>query len=181
MKIPPLEIPATQERPDALPTESETFYRTALLSKLLAMETSPLDSTQNTIQTLNCTDISSIALNTNTTTLSKQQKRTFNLSKILQNSVYPEECTQNDNLINASVIQNHLSGNSSLEQTMLMFSNEAQSGDKVVESKINDEEDVFLDDTIVDEELILSLTQKPNRTIQNQEHEQFIPMDATCK
>ena len=142
------------------------------------METSPLDSTQNTNQTLNLTDISSIALNTNNTVLSKQQKRTFNLTKILQNSVYPEECTQNDNLINASVIQNHLSSNSSLEQSLLLCSNEEQNLDK---RKINDEESVFLDDTIVDEELVLSLTHNQNHAAQNQVQEEFIPMNVTRK
>ena len=161
-----------------MPTESETFYRTALLSKLLTMETLPLDSTQSTNQTLNFTDITSIALNSNNTILSKQQKRTFNLTKILQNSVYPEECTQNHNLVNASVIQNHLSSNSSLEQSLLLCSNEEQNVDK---PKIYDEESVFLDNTIVDEELVLSLTHKQNHATQNQEQEEYVPMNVTRK
>ncbi|XP_023293724.2 DNA polymerase zeta catalytic subunit isoform X1 [Lucilia cuprina] len=173
--IPRLEIPATQERPDIQPTESEIFYRTALLSKLLAMETSILETTQISNQTLNSSLVSNVTLNPSNTSLnSKQQKRTFNLTKILQNSVYPEECTQNDNLINASVIPNHLNNTSIFEQSLMAKSNETKEQEII---KTAEDESVFLEDTIVDEELVLSLTQQQNRPTE----EEHVPMNVTLR
>ncbi|XP_065368468.1 DNA polymerase zeta catalytic subunit [Calliphora vicina] len=172
--IPPLEIPSTQERPDVQPTESEIFYRTALLSKLLAMETTMLESTQISNQTLNSSNISNITLNPSNISLNKQQKRTFNLTKILQNSVYPEECTQNDNLINASVVPNHLSNTSIFEQSLMINSNETKEPET---QTVPEDESVFLEDTIVDEELVLSLTQGQNQ----QAEPQHVPMNVTLR
>lgn len=139
------------------------------------MDTSLLEATQISNQTLNSSNISNITFNPSNTTVNKQQKRTFNLSKILQNSVYPEECSQNDNLINASVIPNHLNNNSIFEQSiMAMNSNEKQEPDK---QEVTEDESVFLEDTIVDEELVLSLTQNQNL---NKTQEQHVPLNATC-
>lgn len=173
LQIPPLEIPATQERPNVQTTESEIFYRTALLSKLLAMETSILEATQISNQTLNSSNISNTTLNPSNISLNKQAKRTFNLTKLLQNSVYPEECSQNDNLINASVIPNHLSNNSLFEQSLSMNSNGKKEQGK---DQITEDESLFLEDTIVDEELVLSITQ-----YQHHKLEQHVPLNATCK
>ncbi|KAM7346127.1 DNA polymerase zeta catalytic subunit [Cochliomyia hominivorax] len=176
--IPALEVPPTQERPEVQPTESEIFYRTALLSKLLAMETSLLETTQISNQSLNSSNISNITLNPINTSIIKPQKRTFNLTKILQNSVYPEECSQNDNLINASFIPNHLSNHNLFEQSLsLTNANEKKEPDKNAITTPQDES-VFLEDTIVDEELVLSLTQNQN---QNQTIEQHVPLNATLR
>lgn len=138
------------------------------------METSVLESTQISNQTLNSSNISNITLNPSNISLNKQQKRTFNLTKILQNSVYPEECTQNDNLINASVVPNHLSNTSFFEQSLMINSNETKEPEN---QNVPEDESIFLEDTIVDEELVLSLTQGQN---QKAEH-QHVPMNVTCK
>lgn len=148
----------------------------------MALETSSLESSEITDQTINCT-LSSNTTNISTTTHHthnislKAQKRTFNLTKILQNSVYPEECSQHDNLINASVIQNHLTNNNIFQQSMIYGSSEES---KVMEEPqmTPEDESVFLDNTIIDEELVLSLTQNHHTQQQQTQH---VPMNATCK
>uniref|UniRef100_A0A1I8QAE6 DNA polymerase zeta catalytic subunit n=1 Tax=Stomoxys calcitrans TaxID=35570 RepID=A0A1I8QAE6_STOCA len=173
--IPALEVPATQDRPNIYPTESETFYRTALLSKLLALETSALENTQLTDQTINCTlqsnatNASNINLNLSLAT-AKQQKRTFNLTKMLQNSVYPEECSQKDNLINASFVANHLSNNNAFQQSLSLDLTSLESDGT---AKLAEDESIFLEETIVDEELVLNLTQSQNK--------QHVPHNATLR
>ncbi|XP_073844954.1 DNA polymerase zeta catalytic subunit [Musca autumnalis] len=159
--IPALEVPPTQERPIAYPTESEVFYRTALVSKLIALENSIMETTQSlSDQTINCTqqsNMSNITLNTSLN-VTRQQKRTFNLTKMLQNAVYPEECSQeSENLINASFVENHLSSNNVFQQSL--SNKELLDLTKADGEKLSEDESVFLEDTIVDEDLVLSLTQ----------------------
>jgi len=130
--------------------ESDVFYRTALESKLLSLE-----QTLSADQTLaDQTQVSHVNVTLQTSV--KEQRRTFNLQKLLANLVYPEECSQEaqQQLVNASFIQNHLSGSGSLQSFV-----------QDVERK--EEEDAYLDDTLIDEQLILS--QGP------------MPHDATCK
>lgn len=143
-----LQVPPTQERSNVEIAESHNFYRAALESKLLS-----LDQTVSGEQTLaDQTQISNINITLQTSV--KEQRRQFNLQKLLVNAVYPEECSQDaqQQLINASAIQNHLSGSGSAH------------------SLVRDEEDdaAFLDDTLVDEEL-------------QQQANGPVPHDATCK
>ncbi|XP_037953294.1 DNA polymerase zeta catalytic subunit [Teleopsis dalmanni] len=147
-EIPPLKVPDTQERPFVQIAESDAFYRAGLFSKLIPLEMSTSDQTIN----------STIASSLSTTILNKpeisqkEQKRTFNLKKLIANAVYPEECSQNDNLINASYIENHLPNNSIFKANSDDFNQELL-------PDANNSENVFLEETLVDEELILNLTQ----------------------
>ncbi|XP_017012504.2 DNA polymerase zeta catalytic subunit isoform X1 [Drosophila takahashii] len=138
--VPVLQLPPTQERHQVEVAESDVFYRTALESKLMTLE-------QSTISEQTLSDQTTLANATMQTTLpgSREQRRTFNLQKLLANAVYPEECSQDQQqlLVNASFIQNHVTcGN----------------GNNVSLSTPKNESD-YMDDTLVDEELILSLTQ----------------------
>lgn len=172
MQIPALEVPPTQERPIAYPTESEVFYRTALVSKLIALENSILETTQLTDQTINCTqqsNVSNMTMNTSLN-LTRQQKRTFNLTKMMENAVYPEECSDgSENLINASFVENHLSNNNVFQQSI--SNKELLDLTRADSEKLSEDESIFMDETIVDEELVLSLTQS----------QQHVPHNATCK
>ncbi|XP_067630621.1 DNA polymerase zeta catalytic subunit isoform X2 [Eurosta solidaginis] len=140
-KVPTPEIPVSQERPDLLPTESEIFHRTALLSKLMDLDLSAKISDTTVDQSLN-SNLASFALDEST---GKDRRRTFNLSKIIGNAIYPEECTTNENLIDASFIENHVSNNSS---STLKAGKTSSTVDGVERG-----DSIFWDDTIVDEEL----------------------------
>ncbi|XP_055919384.1 DNA polymerase zeta catalytic subunit isoform X2 [Eupeodes corollae] len=147
--IPPLAIPPSQERPDVKPTNSEDFYRVALLSKLQQLE-NPADETMNeTIETIKF--------------VTTEKKKTFNLSKLLINAVYPEECTQDDLLTNASVIDNHFPSGSLLDS-----SNRFSKSPSTQES-----DNSFMDETIVDEDLIRCLSQPDyaNKTLREEDME----------
>lgn len=145
-----LQVPPTQERPNVEIAESDNFYRAALESKLLSLEQTV--SGEQTIA--DQTQISNINITLQTS--AKEQRRQFNLRKLLVNAVYPEECSQDaqQQLVNASVIQNHLSGSGSAHS--------------LVRDAENEDEAAFLDDTLVDEELL----QQANGPV---------PHDATCK
>ncbi|KAH8290298.1 hypothetical protein KR054_001671 [Drosophila jambulina] len=140
--VPELKLPETQERLLVERAESDIFYRTALESKLMTLEQSTLSE-----QTL--ADQTSVANVTMQTTLptSKEQRRTWNLQKLLANAVYPEECSQDQqqHLVNASFIQNHVACSSG-------------SGSNVSLPIARDDSE-YMDATLVDEELILSLSQ----------------------
>ncbi|XP_034475797.1 DNA polymerase zeta catalytic subunit [Drosophila innubila] len=143
--IPVLEVPPTQERPHVEIAESDVFYRTALESKLLSLE-----QTLSADQTLvDQTQVSHVNVTLQTSV--KEQRRTFNLQKLLVNLVYPEECSQEaqQQLVNASFILNHLSGSGSLQSFV-----------QDVERK--EEVDAYLDDTLIDEQLILSQGPMPH-------------------
>ncbi|XP_017025136.1 DNA polymerase zeta catalytic subunit isoform X1 [Drosophila kikkawai] len=152
--VPELKLPETQERLLVERAESDIFYRTALESKLMTLEQSTLSD-----QTLS--DQTSVANVTMQTTLpsSKEQRRTWNLQKLLANAVYPEECSQDQQqlLVNASFIQNHVACSSG-------------SGSNVSLPVAKDDSEC-MDATLVDEELILSLSQPHGA----------IPHDATLR
>ncbi|XP_030377595.1 DNA polymerase zeta catalytic subunit [Scaptodrosophila lebanonensis] len=146
--LPPLELPPTQPRTLVEPAESDIFYRTALQSKLLALEQSVTSGSgpQTSDLTLDSTiqaQVSNLTLHTSLpiqNASAKEQRRTFNLQKLLANSVYPEECTQaQKQLVNASFIQNHVSNSSN---SSILSISHAQNDDTA-----------YLDDTLVDEEL----------------------------
>ncbi|XP_064541449.1 DNA polymerase zeta catalytic subunit isoform X2 [Drosophila montana] len=146
--LPVLQVPPTQERPNVEVAESDSFYRAALESKLLSLE-----QTLSSDQTLS--DQTQIShANVTLQTSAKEQRRQFNLQKLLVNAVYPDECTQDAQqlLMNASVIQNHLSGSGSLQSLVPDVANS---------------EAAFLDDTLVDEQLM--------------ETEGPVPHDATLR
>ncbi|EDW31663.1 GL10839 [Drosophila persimilis] len=140
--IPVLQLPPTQPRLHVEVAESDVFYRTALESKLLTLEQSTLSD-----QTLS--DQTHLGNSTMQTTLpnSKEQRRTFNLQKLMANAVYPEECSQDQQqqLVNASFIQNHVASSSN--------------GSLFGASFAEKDESACMDETLVDEELVLSLTQ----------------------
>lgn len=152
-QVPELKLPETQERNLVEIAESDVFYRTALESKLMTLE-------QSTMSEQTLADQTSLANATMQTTIvpptSKEQRRTWNLQKLLANTVYPEECSQDQqqHLVNASFIQNHVT---------------CSSGSSVSLPVARDDSEC-LDETLVDEELILSLSQPHGA----------MPHDATC-
>ncbi|ALC40814.1 mus205 [Drosophila busckii] len=167
--LPVLQVPPTQERPHVEVAESDNFYRAALESKLISLE-----QTLSEEQTLS--DVTSVS-NANITlqTSAKEQRRKFNLQKLLVNAVYPEECSQEaqQSLVNASFIQNHLTGSGSVQS-------------------IEPEQD-FLDETLIDEQLIagpvpheaslreqdLELLNVLAELEQQNEHETHIDLDSS--
>ena len=169
-----MEIPAREERPFATPADSEMFYRTALLGKLLSsLETSlsGVNETNISNQTLNLTQQTNASnmtlLNTSLPQNSREEKRTFSLKKLLANAVYPEECSQHNTLVNASFIENHLSNQSIFKNTIVKNGPES---DYNSENTLTGSDADFLNDTVVDEELVMNLTQS-----------QHVPLNASCK
>ncbi|BFG04302.1 DNA polymerase zeta catalytic subunit [Drosophila madeirensis] len=152
--IPVLQLPPTQPRLHVEVAESDVFYRTALESKLFTLE-------QSTMSDQTLSDQTHLGNATMQTTLpsSKEQRRTYNLQKLMANAVYPEECSQDQQqlLVNASFIQNHVASSS----------NGSFSGASFAEK----DESAYLDETLVDEELVLSLTQPHGA----------VPHDATLR
>uniref|UniRef100_A0A1B0A7J0 DNA polymerase zeta catalytic subunit n=1 Tax=Glossina pallidipes TaxID=7398 RepID=A0A1B0A7J0_GLOPL len=147
-EIPSLEVPPPQYRPLVRITENEEFYRTALLSKLMSSSSISSSGSTLTDQTSN-----SVLLN-NTSVVVNSDKRKFNLSKLVQNAVYPEECTQPDNIINASFLENHLSNHNIFEERLT-----ANNLKKLHTIDEEEEQNVNLDDTVIDEKLLMNLTQ----------------------
>ncbi|XP_017108394.2 DNA polymerase zeta catalytic subunit [Drosophila bipectinata] len=144
LAVPILQLPPTQERTEVEIAESDVFYRTALESKLLTMD-------QSTMSDQTLSDQTHIGNVTAQTTLptTKEHRRTFNLQKLLANAVYPEECSQDQQqqLINASFIQNHVACSNNSNISILT----------TPDPELDESEN--MDETLVDEELILSLTQ----------------------
>ncbi|KAH8413614.1 hypothetical protein KR222_002011 [Zaprionus bogoriensis] len=148
--LPVLQVPPTQERPNIEIAESDIFYRSALESKLMTLE-----HTLSGDQTLS--DQTSVSTaNVTLQTSAKEQRRMFNLQKLLVNAVYPEECTQEaqQQLVDASFIQNHVATGGSYSQ-------------KEEQQQEANDEAAFLDDTLIDEQL--QQTQGP------------LPLDATLR
>lgn len=145
----PPAVPLPEDRPDAHSTESENFYLEALITKTKQLrELNETDSNES---------IATSCLNGSVTHNSEATKKTFNLKQFLSNSVYPAECSPNDDVLNASHILNHTSQTfGSLDSTFKPNSSKAWQMESV------------LNETIVDEDIILSLTQKPSA-------------DETCK
>lgn len=136
----PIEMPASQERLNIPITESDFMYRQIILQKLKDLQSSD-DTIMNSSSFMNSTNTEN------------PSKRKFNLQSILNNAVYPAECSQDvGNLLDASIIQNHIvSSNRSLFSQNLMSSNEG-------ETDVN----FNLDESIVDETIALSLSQRPS-------------------
>lgn len=135
-QTPPLEIPITTQESTKLcqPTESEIFYRQALVNKL---------------QQLNDSIVSSDEQNSETTLiLPDRTNRKFNLNAYLSQLVYPAECLNenSETLLNASYIVDHLSSEL----------NGKRGGRKSSSNRL-------ADISVVDEEMVLNLSQKVTR------------------
>lgn len=140
-------VPLPEDRPDAHSTESEHFYLEALVTKIKQLsELNETDSNET---------ISTSCLNGSVTHSSGDAKKTFNLKQFLSNSVYPAECSPNNDVLNASHILNHTSQEFGSLTLKPNHSTDWQMGS-------------VLDETIVDEDIILSLSQK-------------LSADETCK
>lgn len=152
----------TQDRGVIPPTDSELFHQAALDRRLEQFatdtpSTQSSDSSRIFDQTLNRSDAN----------------RKFNLNQFLQNSIYPMECSQNEgkssnerqSILNASFQIDHLKSSKPMSHRS---SNDSSS----MRSQQFDP-----NDTVVDEELILNLTQKAsnttllNETLNENEHE----------
>ncbi|XP_011182997.2 DNA polymerase zeta catalytic subunit [Zeugodacus cucurbitae] len=149
-KVPDLALPPTQERCNVQPTESDIFHRTVLQSKLMALELSTTASGSQADQTMNLTLQTSNANFTLLNSGEKDQNHTFNLRKIIGNAIYPEECTPDENLVDASFIENHVSQNAFLLNGSVLQSTATPPISKVPETR---GDSIFLDDTVIDEEL----------------------------
>lgn len=158
-QIPPLEVACSQDRICAKPTESDIFYRAALQSKLSFENqednVSNLTALDSTIASdkVDCYTLIFVTLKVKFSTF---QKTKFNLSKLLMNSVYPGECSQDMNatLANASKIPDHLSNISLFHKTIRPRSKSRTS--------------VSSESSFVDEEMVLSLSQQRQALTVNQ-------------
>lgn len=154
---------SSQDRDLLTQLDSELFHLNALNRRIdLLRAESPSTQSSDSIlfdQTLNRT-----AANAN---------RKFNLNQFLQNSVYPAECDNHSQsgLLDASFLIDHLR---TMKSSDNRNSNESSSS---VNSQQWDSVQFDPNDTFVDEELILNLTQKAsnqtllNETLNENEHE----------
>ncbi|XP_018800849.1 PREDICTED: DNA polymerase zeta catalytic subunit isoform X1 [Bactrocera latifrons] len=153
-KVPDLELPPTQERCNVQPTESDIFHRTVLQSKLMALELAATGNVGQADQSMNLTLQTSSANFTLLNSGDKEQHHTFNLRKIIGNAIYPEECTPDENLVDASFIENHVSQNGFQISSSVIQS----AATPPINEQIADRGDsIFLDDTVVDEEIFSNL------------------------
>lgn len=138
-------------------SESEAFHQTALDRKLDQIRLS--GSSQNTgDESFDTFNQSSAA--------AQVAHRKFNLNQFLQNAVYPAECTpqiakhSNRSMLNASSLIDHMrSSNESTTQ----LRNSLLGTTSNVSLNSTQRSDMDLDETLVDEELVLSLSQKPSQ------------------
>ncbi|XP_055316014.1 DNA polymerase zeta catalytic subunit isoform X2 [Sitodiplosis mosellana] len=151
---------ASQDRDLLTPLDSELFHLAALNRRLEQLRAdSPSTQSSDSIlfdQTLNRSNVN----------------RKFNLNQFLQNSVYPAECenVSQSGLVDASFMIDHL-------RTMKPSENRSSSEMSTVYSQQWDNVQFDPNETFVDEELILNLTQKTsnqtllNETLNENEHE----------
>lgn len=154
---------SSSDRGEVPITESDAFHQTALSKRLefIRLNNASPQSSDSFQQNSQNVSLLEQSLNRN---------RKFNLNQFLQNSVYPAECLDNDSIsdksiLNASYLIDHLRSSK-----QIIGSNESNS--------FNLQNVQFdPDDTIVDEDLVLSLTQKfsntmlMNETLNEEEHE----------
>ena len=134
-----MEIPPNEERPEAKATESDIFYKKGLHKKL--SEPNPSLSLSQSMNT---------TIDTTTAHINVSLKKSkFNLSKFLINSVYPEECSQNEMLVNASLIHDHISSNDSANPERKL-------------NEIQELEENVLDESMIDTDMVVNLTQIEN-------------------
>lgn len=160
-----------QDRGKLPPTDSETFHHAALnrrLEQLAAMsDDDTLTPTSDNSRLLDQTMVN----------------RRFDLNQFLQNSVYPSECTQvnekqptsNQSILDASFLIDHSRAGRSSALSSRMGSTDSPS----VNSGGGGSQPFDPNETFVDEDLILSLTQRSsqlnktltNETLNENEHE----------
>lgn len=151
---------SSQDRDLLAPLDSELFHLTALNRRLEQLRAeSPSTQSSDSIlfeQTLN----------------QSNANRKFNLNQFLQNSIYPAECENisQSGLLDASVMIDHL-------RTMKPSDNRSSSEVSTVSSQQWENVQFDPNETFVDEDLILNLTQKAsnqtilNETLNENEHE----------
>lgn len=164
----PFDIPdSSQNATIGMRTDSEQFHQSALINIIEQMNENNLTLTMNESsfqldeqnqsnlvgQHKNAFEqtVNNINYNNNR---KKAVNKKFNLNQFIQNAVYPAECPSDDDtnqlsgiLLNASHAVNHLSGTTTRSSQHIV-----DLDDTCVSQS--------LDDTIVDEELILNLSQK---------------------
>lgn len=153
----------SQDQNEMAVSESEAFHQTALDRKLDQIRLSVSQNTgDESFDTLN-----------QSSEAAQAARRKFNLNQFLQNSVYPAECTphtvkhSNRSIMNASCLIDHMrsaSQASQLRNSLLGTTTNDVNLSSAQRSSLD------LDETMVDEELVLSLSQKPSqldRTILN--------------
>lgn len=126
--LPRIEVPESQDRPKAMPTDSDRSFREVLRRKLANEH-----SDKSIVESEN----------------SVQSGKKFDLSVLLNNSVYPGTCPKNLRLPEASMVPDHVFGR--------------ESGFTPVE----EDERSFLDSSLINESIVLSLenrSQNPNDT-----------------
>ncbi len=133
-QCPSLEVPAMSQDSSKVcePTESEVFYREALIRKL----DEPNDDSMS---------ITEEQYSERTLLLPDRAKRKFNLNAYLSQLVYPAECTNEnaETMLNASIIIDHLSS--------------AINGKRNIQKQSSNHQ---ADNSIIDEELVMSLSQR---------------------
>lgn len=139
--VPVLEPPPFEMRSDIKLSDSHIFYKAALEKKIL-------DSQGD----LSLNETTNLTIMTTQSSHSTSKKSAFNLKKFLENSVYPEECTPQSTLTNASLIQDHFSSGSSFHTSAILKPRQ-----EIPCSQLSDS--VFFDETIVDEDMLLALSQ----------------------
>lgn len=119
-----MDLPITQDRPKAKPTESDLYFKALLTSKLenhvpsTAMKAKPRKSGK------------------------------FNLPGLLGDAVYPAECPEgedSDSILNASCLP-HLMNSMTGNFSSLSFLNETQVDERIVHS-LSQRDNAHLDDT----------------------------------
>lgn len=166
-QAPPLVVPqeSSQARSKVTPSDSEIFHRAALNKRLEQLRTSSPSSqlSESVQQSALDQTITEQTLGANRT------NRKFNLNQFLSNSVYPAECdadgldeTSGRSMWNASYLVDHLGATKSCG---LFMRNESE----ILSQRTNITQ-FDPDDTIVDENLVLSLTKtrSSDQTILNQ-------------
>lgn len=157
LKVPPLQSGPedSQDRKEMAVSESEAFHQTALDRKLDQIRLSGSPSTvDESFDTFN-----------QGSAAAQVARRKFNLNQFLQNAVYPAECTpqiakhSNRSMLNASSLIDHM--RSSNESTQLR--NSLLGTTSNVSPNSTQRSSMDLDETLVDEELVLSLSQKPSQ------------------
>lgn len=151
---------ASQDRAKMPSVESEIFHQTALNKRLEQIRVeSPVTQSSDSFQQ-NSANLTLLDQTANRTTFSKQ----FNLNQFLSNSVYPAECepdeldaTNTKCILNASCLIDHLR---TPKPTSVRNSNESPAQSQSSYNSIQFDPN----DTIVDEDLVLSLTQKTSNT-----------------
>lgn len=147
---------ASQDRKEMAVSESEAFHQTALDRKLNQIRLSVSQSTgDESFDTFNQSNADAQAA-----------RRKFNLNQFLQNSVYPAECASqfmkhsNRSMLNASYLIDHVrsvSESSQLRNSLIGATPNHLSLNSTQRSNMD------ADETMVDEELVLILSQKPSQ------------------